>query len=696
MYCSRHSTSLVGFLLIIALLAMPRSAAYAANEEPPISLISFDGVRPAPLAAVDPLSESIGVLFVSPEAYVQRTPMTDGYATAFLVSECHALVGTAVVTELPITGKMTGGSVVELPGLRFGIGLKPGSDPGALTEGSFRASWPVTAHYVVPDELNRSLFELAPWWLLRLEGCKPGAKDNGRPITFDPITSLELQEAGLPRKARHVGALMTEGLALMEVPCNVFGQMRGHGWESTCSSWLGMQGGPVLTFDPDKNTWIAVGFIPAGNIGLLLNPSESMASGKRNFDVYSVDEKNPRYFHYTTQVTPMAQVWPWIIDSIEQDNPGLVHPARAGVAELETDLRKSLLMQMQQRPKSAWSAFDYTRFGMGLESIGYEADAAEFFKAAIAADPSYLPAAFRLSDSIGDLGPTAISDQELKIVLSALDAAVAKYPEDPQLILHRLAVEKRMALHKEVLADAEKYMAESQFPAPAWLSSEQGMAYLALGDLDRAEAALAKAIELDAADIDAIRSMASVKLQRGDVDDGVRRARKAVRTDPDDQRARTVLALALARSGNIDGGIAVLEEASDKFAWDPTPLAYVAVLRGYKRARAGDTSDDALLDFEEIAGTSETLWPRQMVDVFAGLRSVESIGTFDYSAYRPDWRRSIDIGRLVFAAAFDLSQGRTIDYAALEQSLMKYRDLNFVHLAPILKEWSEIVAARKQ
>ena len=41
------------------------------------------------------------------------------------------------------------------------------------------------------------------------------------------------------------------------------------------------------------------------------------------------------------------------------------------------------------------------------------------------------------------------------------------------------------------------------------------------------------------------------------------------------------------------------------------------------------------------------------------------------------------------------SQGRTIDYAALEQNLMKYRDLNFVHLAPILKEWLELVAARK-
>ena len=76
-------------------------------------------------------------------------------------------------------------------------------------------------------------------------------------------------------------------------------------------------------------------------------------------------------------------------------------------------------------------------------------------------------------------------------------------------------------------------------------------------------------------------------------------------------------------------------------------------------------------------------------------RSVESIGEFNYWAYTPDWRRSIDIGRLVFAAAFELSQGRAIDYAMLEQNLLKYRDQNFVHLAPLLKEWSEIVAARR-
>jgi tetratricopeptide (TPR) repeat protein len=694
MHCHRYRANFAGLFLLAAMLTTSEGG--AADEEFPVSLISYDGVRPQALASSDPLAESVGILFVSPETYARRDPSTEGYATAFLVSECQALAGSSAVSALPVSIKSMG-STMEFPGLRFGIGLKRGSDPSTLTEASFRASWPVSAQRVVPDEVNRELFSLTGWWLLRLEGCQPGADGNGKPIAFDPVTSLELQEAGLPRKARHIGALMTEELGLVELPCQILGQMRSSSWESTCSSWLGMMGGPVLTFDADKSAWTAVGFIPLGNYAQAFSPGNSTPSATRVFDIYRVDEKNPRYFDYTTNIAPMAQVWPWIIDSIEADKPGLTDPARAGVAELETDLQKSLLMQMQQRPRDTWSAFDYTRFGMGLVKLGYKADAAEFFKSAIAADPSYLPAAFRLSSVINALGPTGISDMELDTIRTALGEAVARYPEDTQLILQRIHVEKKMALHQEILDDGEKYLAaETRTKGSTWLSAEQGTAFLALGDLDGAESAFAKASDLDAANVDAIRGMASVTLQRGDVEAGLRLAQKAVRTDPDDPSARTVLALALARSGNIDGAIAALEEGAEKFPWSATPHAYVAVLRGYKRAHAGEASDGALITIEEIAATDETLWPRQMADVFAGTRSVESIGEFDYSAYTPDWRRSIDIGRLVYAAAFDLSQGRTIDYAALEKNLLKYRDQNFVHLAPILKDWAEIVATRQQ
>jgi tetratricopeptide (TPR) repeat protein len=280
---------------------------------------------------------------------------------------------------------------------------------------------------------------------------------------------------------------------------------------------------------------------------------------------------------------------------------------------------------------------------------------------------------------------------------TALSEAIAQYPEDPQLILGRIHVEKKLALHKEILADGEKYMAaESLFPGTGPFYADRGKAFLALGELDEAEAAFAKGYELDALNVDAIRGMASVKLQRDNVEDGLRLAQKAVLVDSDDASSRTVLAMALARHGDINGAIAAMEEACAKFVPNPTPYAYLAVLRGYKHALDGDRSNEALLTIDEASETYEDLWPRQMVDVFAGVRSVESIAQFDYSGYTPDWRRSIDIGRLVYAAAFDLSQGRTIDFAALERDMLMYRDQNFVHLAPILKDWAAIVAARKQ
>ena len=389
---------------------------------------------------------------------------------------------------------------IEPVGLRFGVGLKPGSNPDQLTEASFRASWPATIYRVLPDAVQNEFFDLTRWWLVHLEGCKTGAKQNGKPIAFDPVTSLELQEAGLPVAARHVGALLTDHLSLTELPkCQILGGFRSKQWESTCSSWLGMVGGPVLTYDQDKKAWTAIGFISQPNIGPFLNPSDSMSSGKREMDVYAVEARNPRYFNYTTHVVPMAQVWPWIRDSIEGDNPGLIDPRRADVAELKVDQKKLLLMQMQRKPRSEWSAFDYTRFGLGLEAFGLDGEAFEFYKSAIAIDAAYAPAALELSQMLDSIGPRGISDAQLRAVLKTLGDAVAKYPEDPQLILRRIAVERKLALYEDVLADGAKYMkVEFRFKGSSPFYADRGDAFLAVGDLKGAEAAFADAYQFDA------------------------------------------------------------------------------------------------------------------------------------------------------------------------------------------------------
>jgi hypothetical protein len=187
-----------------------------------------------------------------------------------------------------------------------------------------------------------------------------------------------------------------------------------------------------------------------------------------------------------------------------------------------------------------------------------------------------------------------------------------------------------------------------------------------------------------------------MKLYRGDTAGALRLAEKAVQIEPKASSSKTILAIARARTGDIDGAIAAMEELCDDCGASATPYVYLAILRGYKRVLSGDTADSALISEDDLAETNTDLWPRQMADVFAGARSLESLASFDYSTYSPDWRRSIDIGRLVYGAAYDLSQGRSIDYAFLEQRMLEYRDLNFAHLAPILKDWADRVAAKKQ
>jgi tetratricopeptide (TPR) repeat protein len=692
-----HCSRLARIALLEIALALVGLSGVAA-EDIPISLISYDGERPVALPESDPLTESVGVLFIGPEDYAKLDPSTAGYATAFLISECYALTGMAAVSALPLSLRSNGGSTMEPIGLRFGLGLKPGSDPGQLTEASFRTSWPVTVHKVVPEEIQNEFFEMTHWWLLHLEGCETGAAENGKPIAFDPVTSLELQEAGLPIAARHVGALMVDHLALMELPkCQILGAFRSKQWESTCSSWLGMAGGPVLTYDESKKRWIAVGFIPQPNLVLLLSPSDSLSSGKRVIGVYNVDARNPRYFKYTTYVVPMAQVWPWIRDNIEDDNPGLTDPGRTDIAESKMTLKQLLLMQMRQRPESNWSAFDYTRFGLGLEAFGLDEEAANFYKSAIAIDSAYGPAALELSQMMNSIGPRGISDGQLRAILGAIGDAVAKYPEDPQLIYWRIPVERRLALYNDMLADGEKYKNVAfQFSGTSPFYVDRGDAFLAIGDLKSAKAAFADAYRLDALNGDAIRGMAKMKLYGGDTAGALRLAEKAAQIEPGSSSSKSFLALARARNGDIDGAISVIEEPCDECSSSATPYVYLAILRGYKQALVGDVSVSPLITEQELANTYADLWPRQMADVFAGARSLESLAGFDYSAYSPDWRRSIECGRLVFAAAFDLSQGRMIDYPSLEENMLKHRDLNFALLAPILKDWADRVATRKQ
>lgn len=684
--------------LLVAAAAISR---FAAADEPPVSLISYDGQRPVALAPTDPLMNSVGVLFVDGPEGKKYDPETEGYATAFLVSECHALTGTANVSALPATERSYGGSEIIVDGLTLGIGLKPGFNPDTVSRDSFRTTWPVTVKKVIPDSLNQAGSMLSGWWLLQLQNCTPGAAGNGTPLAFDPVTSPELIEMGLPQKARHVGVLMTDQLSLVEVPsCDILGQIRNLAWESTCSSWLGMQGGPVLMLDAKRKAWTAVGMIPLGNPVLLLNPSDHLDSRGRTFTIYPVDAKNPRFYDYTTNIVPMAQIWPWIRDDVENDHPGLADPQRIDVAEPKLELRQLLLMAMQKRPEKDWSAADSTRFGIALKTLEYYGDTVRMFRSAVRADPTYLSAAFQLSLVIAWAGPAGITDQDLATIRDALDSAIKAYPEDPQLFIGKIAAEQRLGEFDKVIADSDAYVAA--FPpalaahaTPSWMHEDRGDAYLALGDLDKAEAEFQHARDKDATDGEAFRGLAQVAYFRGDISNAERLARKSLMLDCKCIIASAALALARARAGDFDGAIAEAEQALEMPSSVATSALWLAVLRAYKRAMTDDNSDAPLLTEEEMADISPDHWAHRMAEVYLGTRTLESMGDLGLDQYIASYRRSVSAGRLAFSAAFDLSQGRTIDVAKVEEDLLKHRDTTFALLAPLLKDWNDRVAAQQ-
>lgn len=674
-------------------MAFALSGIAAAQEGLPVSLISYNGERPAPLSADNPLLNSIGVLF-APEKPANPESQYDDYATAFLISECYALAGSAIAGQLAVSERMFGGSTIELIGVRFGIGLKPGFDLTSLSDESFRATWPVTAHTVVPRGVDDALFETTRWWLLHLDGCETGDEKNGTALAFDPVTSMELRADGLPRVAKHIGALMTDQVSLVELPCQILGPMRRPSWETTCSSWLGMMGGPVLTFDAERKAWTAIGIVPIHNPALLLMPSGRLASGKRSFDVYEVDEKNPRFFDYTTNMVPMAQIWSWVRDLVEADRPGLLDPSRANVAEESFDLKQSLLMEMREKPEESWSAFDYTRFALGLEALRLDHDAAKFFKSALVKDPTYLPAAARLSLNLELLGPWGMSDGELEMLRGAMGDIVAKYPEDPQMILRRIFVNQKLELDSAIIEDGERFLSASVGRhAPSMLHVDLGMAHLGLGDLIKAREAFAKALQMDAQNVDAVLGLARIALFDGRVEDAVRLAEKAAKLGARDAGPALFLAIARAQAADLDGALAVLEEAGERYAYDASIPAYLAMFRGYKRAIDGELTGGLLLSASEASETYEGQWPREIVEVFLGTRTRDSIAGIDYSSYTPDWRRSIRTGTIALMAAYDLSQGRKIDIAEIENGLAADKSRFSAHLAPILADWAARVAA---
>jgi predicted O-linked N-acetylglucosamine transferase (SPINDLY family) len=120
-----------------------------------------------------------------------------------------------------------------------------------------------------------------------------------------------------------------------------------------------------------------------------------------------------------------------------------------------------------------------------------------------------------------------------------------------------LAAEAGQAARALELADA----AVRAEPSVGRYHAARGDALRALGRLDEAEAAFARALELDAGSCEAHGGLGNVLALRGRIDDAIDAYREAIRLDPSYHKAQNNLGNALMKKGDLAGAVACFEAA---------------------------------------------------------------------------------------------------------------------------------------
>jgi len=170
---------------------------------------------------------------------------------------------------------------------------------------------------------------------------------------------------------------------------------------------------------------------------------------------------------------------------------------------------------------------------VGFADRGELAAAAERFRQAIAADPSYPPPHFALARVLRLTGSFDDADREL---WTAIDLGVAEPPE----ALTRVAGEYRLMGHAgragAVLAGASK-----RYPQDGRIWLDLGTLAGEQGDLTLARQCLERAVALAPADPIAHRNLAMAYLGLGDRTAAQRAFAEALRLDPGDPEVRRQL-----------------------------------------------------------------------------------------------------------------------------------------------------------
>ena len=187
-------------------------------------------------------------------------------------------------------------------------------------------------------------------------------------------------------------------------------------------------------------------------------------------------------------------------------------------------------------------------------------------EAGIAADPESEAAKLRKAELLVDLGYRENREDRVEAGRQVVDAVLAESPTNPQGLFVRAKLELAQ-LNPQAASESLRAALEGR---PDWPQAHfvLGTALMLLGDQNGARGELARAVELDPAQLDARRSLARVHSALGEHEYAVEQARLYLRERPNDMATRILVAQGLVNLGKPQDALAELRsiDASERNA----------------------------------------------------------------------------------------------------------------------------------
>ena len=179
--------------------------------------------------------------------------------------------------------------------------------------------------------------------------------------------------------------------------------------------------------------------------------------------------------------------------------------------------------------------------------------------------------------------------------ITLLDRALARFPNDPQVLTVLAALHRRQGRLRDALLHCDAAIRAAPGYADAWL--ERGFAFASGGSMARAGECYRQVLALDPGNVAAHAALASIAARDGDGEAARSHAGAALSGDPDNPTATLALAAAEIEHGDVDRARDLLEALVARLP-EPVPDRSQAwTLLGDACARLGD-ADRAYAAYE--------------------------------------------------------------------------------------------------